>query len=203
MDHPLARVALPDEAKRRGIAELLRKDVNCPPSSGLGRLFDAAASLLGLCDRNHHEAMSGMRMESAATRSTLRPDGTGVLTVGAADAGLFELDTRPLLDALAARIAHGERVEDLAWFVHDALADGLYRAAALAGQQTGVRTVGLSGGVFCNALLAAGVAERLEHDGFKVLLHGQVPPNDGGIAFGQAAVTAAGLRTDQAAFRSR
>jgi hydrogenase maturation protein HypF len=103
----------------------------------------------------------------------------------------FEIDHRPLLRALDEGLAARRSTEELAWLFHDALADGLARAAVRAAGADGVASVGLSGGVFCNALLTDLVAGRLEAAGLGVLLHREVPPNDGGIAYGQAAVAAA------------
>ncbi|MHC4446911.1 MAG: carbamoyltransferase HypF [Planctomycetota bacterium] len=191
----LARRVLADPAQRRAIRNLLESDLNCPPSSGMGRLFDAAASLLGLCDYNHYEAMSGMMLEAAASVATQCPSGHGAVAIatGGHQAGGFELDHAPLLRRLVDMIERGEPVESTAWFFHDALADGLSRAARLAAERWGLRTVGLSGGVFCNALLTELVLARLEAAGLEVLVHHEVPPNDGGIAYGQAAIAAASL----------
>ncbi|NOX56336.1 MAG: hypothetical protein GXP27_18205 [Planctomycetes bacterium] len=104
---------------------------------------------------------------------------------------LIEWDTRPLLAELLEGLEQGVPVETLAWEFHGAVADALAAMAHRASQQTGLATVGLSGGVFCNALLTQLVVTRLERLGLKVLIHRQVPPNDGGLALGQAAVAAA------------
>jgi hydrogenase maturation protein HypF len=202
LDHPIAERAMGDPAKRQAVGAMLERDLNCPPSSGMGRLFDAAASLLGVCDYNHHEAMSPMRLESLAARAVDHPVGDGLVAIvdpvdGPNAGALFEMDHRPLLHALIERIERSEAVEALAWLFHDALADALARAARLACRRSGLRTVALSGGVFCNTLLTDLVYERLAADGFEVLLHRVVPPNDGGIAYGQAAIAAARLAMNQ------
>jgi hydrogenase maturation protein HypF len=170
--------------------EMLERDLRCPPSSGAGRLFDAAASLLGVCEENLHEAMSGMLLEAFASRAGARPSGADLMPLRE-EAGLAEIDHGPLLARILDGVENGEPVEDLAWLFHDALADGLARAARRAAAAEGIRTVGLSGGVFLNTLLTELTASRLEGAGLEVLLHREVPPNDGGIAYGQAAVAAA------------
>ena len=161
----------------------------------MGRLFDAAASLLGLADYNHYEAMSGLMLEAAADAAPARPPGEGIIPLASRDRGegFFELDHRPLLLRLIELGEQGEPASSLAWFFHDALADALARAARRVSDQVGIRSVALSGGVFCNALLTELTATRLEAAGLEVLLHRHVPPNDGGLAYGQAAIAAATL----------
>jgi len=187
LEHPLAAEILAAN-ERMTIASMLEADLQCPPSSGLGRLFDAAAALLGLCDFNHHEAMSGQLLESAASRSPNSPSGGRLMTLGKGP--VFAIDTRPLGRRIVNGIGEGELVDDLAWLFHDAVADGLARAAISAAGQACINVVGLSGGVFCNLLLTRLMANRLESAGMEVLTHHQIPPNDGGIALGQAAIAA-------------
>jgi hydrogenase maturation protein HypF len=193
-EHQAARRMIPDGERRGAIADLLQRDLNCPPSSGLGRLFDAAAALLGVCDHNHYEAMSGMLLEAAASRADTQSAGNGLVEVTTGDSDdPFELDHRPLLRRLLDLIETGVATETMAWLFHDAVADGLARAATTAADRAGVSAVGLSGGVFCNTLLTEMVATRLQSAKIEVLIHGAVPPNDGGIAFGQAAIAAASM----------
>jgi hydrogenase maturation protein HypF len=194
-DSPAARRMMPDDERRDTIFGLLQRDLNCPPSSGLGRLFDAAAALLGVCDYNHYEAMSGMLLEAAASRAVSHPSGEGLIEIRATDGadGPFELDHRPLLQRLFDLMETGSGTETMAWLFHDAVADGLARAATTAAGREDAGTVALSGGVFCNTLLTELVATRLRSAKIEVLIHGAVPPNDGGIAFGQAAIAAASM----------
>jgi len=194
-DHPVTRQVLADDREREAVLGLLREDVNCPPSSGMGRLFDAAAALLGICDYNHYEAMSGLVLEAAAMSAGSRAPGDGVITIREVEAGsrLLELDQRPLLGRMLSMLQTGESAPAIAWFFHDALADVMARAAARLAGATGLATVALSGGVFCNTLLCELTVKRLRAAGLEVLLHRDVPPNDGGLAYGQAAIAAATL----------
>ncbi|MHC5024559.1 MAG: carbamoyltransferase HypF [Planctomycetota bacterium] len=189
--HRLARTVLPDSRERQAVQAMLDADLNCPPSTGMGRLFDAAAALLELCDYNHYEAMSGTRLESAAMRATSRPSGRDLVPLAASTQAGFELDHRPLCRRLVEGIDAGEPATALAWLLHDALADGLARAAMRAAADAGVGTIGLSGGVFCNTLLTILLRPRLDAAGLEVLTHHDVPPNDGGLCLGQAAIAAA------------
>jgi hydrogenase maturation protein HypF len=189
VDHPLAAVAIPDPERRSDIASILAADLRCPPSTGAGRLFDAAASLLGLCRRNSFEAESGMALESAAFRSVNRPSGEGLMPLGKGVP--FQLDHRPLLQRIIELVAAGTDVADLAFLFHDALADGLALAARRVARATGNPDVALTGGVFLNGVLTELLVSRLELAGLSPLTHRVVPPGDGGIALGQAAVVAA------------
>jgi hydrogenase maturation protein HypF len=177
---------------RRVVLELLQSDLNCPLSSGVGRLFDAAAALLGICSYNHYEAMSPMLLESAASRSRSRPSGRGLLAIipDHEISGVLQIDHRPLLTAMLGQLDNGMAIDDLAWLFHDALADGLAQAAVTIARQNNIRTVGLSGGVFCNTLLTQLTRTRLTTAELEVLIHREVPPNDGGLAAGQAAIAA-------------
>lgn len=198
----IAKRVLSDERERQIVLRMLARDLNCPASTGMGRLFDGASALLGLCYYNEYESMSGQMLESAAMRARGRRSGAGLMPIvygeDAGDDGCFEIDTRPMVCALVEEMERrggdgASAVDELAWIFHDGIADGLVRGAKLAREVTGLNAVALSGGVFCNALLAGMVRCGLEEEGFEVLMHRELPPNDGGIAYGQAAVAAARL----------
>ena len=172
---------------------MLERGFNCPPSSGTGRLFDAAAALLGVTDYNRYEAMSGMMLEAAASRSTDTAAPDGVMRIQTSGGGLCEIDHRPLLARLLEMDEAGAPVEDRARMFHVELADGFTRAAQAVAGREGVSTVALSGGVFCNTLFSQLVMDRLASAGLDVLTHRLVSPSDGGLAYGQAAVSAAVL----------
>ncbi|MFO0828764.1 MAG: carbamoyltransferase HypF [Phycisphaerales bacterium] len=187
---PLARRVMPDEGDRAAIGTMLSRDLRCPPSSGLGRLFDAASALLGVCASNSYEAQGAMRLETLA--SACPPFAHDVAAMPARSAGgLVELDHRPLCARLVEGLERGEPVERLARRFHDAVADAFCGAAIHAARAHGVRCVALSGGVFCNAVLLERVAGGLRDAGLQPLVHREIPPNDGGIALGQAATIAA------------
>ncbi len=201
-DLPVVHRLEPDEPTRRTIRGMLARNINCPLSSGAGRLFDAAAALSGICEYNHYEAMSGTLLEAAASGAA------GGGSAGAADllpvtesqeTGLIELDTRPLARGLLQYLDDDAAPAQFAFLFHAALAAGLAGAAVRFARHRNSDTVGLSGGVFCNALLTSLLCERLEAAGLICLTHHQVPPGDGGIALGQAAVASAVLHARGAA----
>ncbi len=191
LDHPLTRRLLPDDAERAIVARQLTSGLNCPASSGAGRLFDAAAAILGLCARNDEPAATGRAMEAAANRSRHSPAPPPDLCPVAERDGLLELDHRPLLGRLIRGIDAGEPPEDLAHLFHAALARGLFALARHTNRQNSDIIVINSGGVFCNALLANLTSEFLRDAGSATAQHRAVPPHDAGLSLGQAAIAAA------------
>ncbi|MDP2109479.1 MAG: carbamoyltransferase HypF [Thiobacillus sp.] len=153
--------------------------LNSPASSSAGRLFDAAASLCGACTHASFEGEGPMRLEAAAVGA----EGQAIVLPLERDSlGVWRTDWAPLLPMLAdaARPA-GERAARFHLSLAQALVDQAQRLHA----QTGIRSVGLTGGVFQNRLLAEAAIERLESAGFKVHLPQCVPVNDAGLSFGQ------------------
>ena len=150
-------------------------EVNAPLSSGMGRLFDAVAALLGVRDEVSYEGQAAIELE---------------LLAGNAEAEPYEwrFGSGPELVALVHDdLAAGRDRAGLAAAFHETVA----RAAAEACAEAGGEAVVLSGGTFQNLRLLAATRRRLEAHGFRVLSHRRVPPNDGGISYGQAAVAAA------------
>jgi hydrogenase maturation protein HypF len=152
--------------------------VNAPLSSGMGRLFDAVAALLGVREEVTYEGQAAVELEQlAGTRAADPYDwrfGDGAALVAAAH------------DDLAA----GRPKSEIAAAFHETIAAASAAACEAVGEP---RVVVLSGGTFQNLRLLASTRERLERTGFRVLTHRLVPPNDGGISYGQAAVAAARL----------
>jgi hydrogenase maturation protein HypF len=147
----------------------------------MGRWFDAAAGLLGVRDTSAYEGQAPMLLEAmAASARPLAPAAELAALVACTADG--HLDPGPLIARLAdeSDAAHG------AALFHHAMADGLARWVQGASASTGVRTVAFGGGCFLNALLTALLGQRLRDAGLRVLEARQAPPNDGGIALGQA-----------------
>ena len=154
--------------------------VNAPLSSGAGRLLDAVSALLGVCSQATYEGQAAVELEHLAGDTPAEPYGcrrTDGVIVGA------DL-VRHAHDDLAA----GRPRAQIAAAVHEGLAQAFTAACANAGAPG---TVVLSGGCLQNARLTSSLERRLQDEGFQVLTHRRVPPNDGGISYGQAAVAAA------------
>jgi hydrogenase maturation protein HypF len=177
--------------EREVLATMIRKGVNAPVTTSAGRLFDAVASLLGIAQKTSFEGQSAMALEAAAFEAwgkaeSGQPPCSFPLVVDPGGSAL--LDWKPLVSYLLGNLALG--VPALAAQFHAALADGILAVA----RHAGVRRVALTGGCFQNKLLTEITAARLEAEGFEALLHGAVPPNDGGIGLGQVLVAADRLK---------
>jgi hydrogenase maturation protein HypF len=159
------------------VAELLARDVNCPRTSSAGRWFDAAAGLLGVSQVMNYEGQAAMLLEALAARHGDVP----------LRAGLWRLDGLVLdLLPLAQRLADERDAAAGAALFHATLAAALAEWIALAARRERLTTVALGGGCLLNRLLGAQLAALLRARGVTVLAAEQAPPNDGGIALGQA-----------------
>lgn len=165
------------------------RGLNAPLASSMGRLFDAAAAVLGVRRANRFEGDAAMALEALAGR---RP-GTPLPFPCREHDGLLVLDPAPLLAALAGARRAGTDVADLAADFHSTVADAGAAMAIRVAEAEGLGTVALGGGTFQNARLLAAVAAALEAAGLEVLLPRALPPGDGAISAGQAAVAAARL----------
>jgi hydrogenase maturation protein HypF len=168
----------------------IAQGVNVPLASSMGRLFDAAAAVLGVCRESRFEGEAAMRLEAAAGRhvaSALPYEGLPE------DLGGVVFDPLPLLTALGERARAGEDVGRLAAAFHESVAEGTARAVRCVAEREQVRWVALGGGVFQNARLLASLAGRLEAQGLRVMVPRVLSPNDGALSYGQAVVAAARL----------
>jgi hydrogenase maturation protein HypF len=177
----------PDE--RAMLERQLSRGVGCVPTSSMGRLFDATSSLLGLCHHAGYEAQAAMELQWAAEAALARdPHAAPPYRFGLTGP---ELQPAPVLRAIVADRRAGLATGALAAGFHVAVARAVGDAATSVRARTGIEVVALSGGVFQNTLLLGLARVELAARGFTVLTHRQLPPNDGGLALGQAAVAAA------------
>jgi hydrogenase maturation protein HypF len=153
--------------------------VNAPLSSGMGRLFDAIAALLGVCEEVTYEGQAAIELERLAEGISAAPYHCRV-----ADGTIRGAD---LVAAAHDDLATGRPRAEIAAAFHEGVAAAAVAACQHAG---GPPTVVLSGGSFQNIRLLGSISERLSNLGFEVLAHRRVPPNDGGISYGQAAIAA-------------
>ncbi|WP_370220168.1 carbamoyltransferase HypF [Kitasatospora sp. GAS1066B] len=174
----------------------LSRGLNCVPTSSMGRLFDAVSALAGVCQRAGYEAQAAIELEAAAVAH------------GPADGYVFGIDEPsgdgpliaqpgPVLAAVRAELRAGASQGLIAARFHAGVAELVGRLCVSARERHGLTAVALTGGVFANAVLSAACARRLRADGFTVLRHRRVPPNDGGLALGQLMVAARAARGEE------
>ncbi len=174
------------------VAALAASGTASPLTSSAGRLFDAVAALAGLRARSLYEGQAAIELEAAAStdeRGAYRldlaeengPDGKPRLV----------LDPRETIRAIAADLAAGTAPGDVSARFHNGLAATTAAALAATAEASGLDTAVLSGGAFQNRLLLERTAERLRAAGLRVLVPERLPPNDGGISYGQVAVATA------------
>jgi len=163
----------------------------CVPTSSMGRLFDAVASLAGICHRIGYDAQAAMELEARA-----RPFG---LVHGYRFGG--DADPAPVLAQAAADVLAGTDPGLVAARFQTAVVHLVVDVLTRLRDETAVATATLSGGVFLNSFLTAACADALAATGFRVLRHHQVPASDAGIALGQIAVLS--HRPDQTDRRRR
>jgi len=168
------------ESELQLLSPVLAKQINCPRTTSAGRLFDAVASLLGLCHLNQYEGQAAMALENCASRS----DSEASYPIRIIDSEPRVIDWQEAIEALLADIPNRD-AELIAKKFHNTLAEMILAIAKRAGEPTIV----LSGGCFQNASLVEAAVERLKTAGFKVFRHQNIPPNDGGLALGQLYAT--------------
>ncbi|WP_327000596.1 carbamoyltransferase HypF [Dactylosporangium sp. NBC_01737] len=173
------------------VRRMVERGVNCPVASSAGRLFDAAAALLGLCDDATYEGEAAVALEAvAATCPGGREIPWRVVTRG----GMLVYDPGPTLRALLEERREGVDAGILAARFHATITAVTVALCSDVAARHGVRTVCLSGGVMQNQLLVEALVGGLSGAGLEPLVNERVPVNDGGISYGQAAVAAARLR---------
>ena len=171
--------------RRRIVSRMIEKELNCPAATSAGRWFDAVSALCGIAATTTYEAQGAIELESQADDR-------------AAEAYPFEIeddevDLRPVIREIAGSLSQVQPaphavVATIASRFHETMAQVILEGCQRIAQSTGIHTVALSGGCFQNRLLSERANALLAMNGFEVLMHHRVPPNDGGIALGQAAI---------------
>lgn len=181
-----------DPREGAAVRRLVASGFNSPQASSAGRLFDAVASLLGICDDTGYEGEAAMMLESTAA-----PGARGELAWSLRYSDdLLVYDVRSTLADVVRSVAENVPPPMVAARFHQTIVAVTVAMCEEARIQTGLRTVCVGGGVFQNRKLTSGVIQTLTAQGFDVFIGEQVPANDGGISFGQAAVGAARSRKD-------
>lgn len=202
LEHPGAARLLDslDEQTRSVTATMIEHGINSPRTSSMGRLFDAAAAILGICDKATYEGEPAIELEAAAWRAfsseSACPTGNMAsfsVTESSRPDDFHVLNSRPLFEALLEGIRTGVPAGKLALDFHVTIARASARIASEICVREDLDTVALSGGVFMNRLLLRLLTHELKDAGLAVLVSHAVPVNDGCIAYGQAAIARARL----------
>ena len=202
LEHPGAVGLLDslDEQARSITATMIERGINSPRTSSMGRLFDAAAAILGICGQATYEGEPAIELEAAAWRAlgseNTCPAGNMVsfsVTKSSRPDDCHALNSRPLFEALLEGIRAGVPAGKLALDFHVTIARASAHIAREICAHEGLDTVVLSGGVFMNRLLLQLLTRELKSMGLTVMVPHAVPVNDGCIAYGQAAIARAHL----------
>jgi hydrogenase maturation protein HypF len=186
-------------SERRILRQQLEKNVHCVATSSMGRLFDAVAALIGVRQQVNYEAQAAMELEAIATESY---DCSNLSSMSFPESltrwadysirmdkrNCIEVDTSPLIAAIYSGVISGTDPSLIAMQFHHAVAQLIVNICVEAREEQSINEVGLSGGVFQNVFLLDLAHKNLLAKGFNVYLHCQVPPNDGGLALGQALI---------------
>lgn len=173
-------------ALRAGVQQQIERGVNAPMASSMGRLFDAAAAVLGVRRHASFEGQAAMELEALAADIPASPLPFPVSEVD----GRLQMDPVPLLTALGEGRRHGVDVGLLAARFHESIVEASVDVARLVAGSYGIETVVLGGGTFQNARLLTRIERRLTESHLRVLVARALGPNDGAISYGQAAVAA-------------
>jgi len=168
------------------VVAMAAQGINSPLTSSAGRLFDAAAAILGVRDAINYEGQAAVELEQLAD-----PAEAGAYPAAVQAGDPFMIRAADLLHAVIEDRTSGLPAPVIAARFHRGVAALIEAGCLLMRERYGLGTVALSGGVFQNTLLLHDTTARLEGRGFRVLLHSRVPCNDGGISLGQAMVAAA------------
>ena len=183
-----ASLSLCTEQEAGLVLTMAERGINTVTTTSAGRLFDAVSALLGIRRKSTFEGEAATQLQFAAERCPVdqRPDTflTRELLSDGPDG--FRLSTDTLFREIALRRLRGEPAELLAYCFHLGLAELIAAGCQRARTETNVNTAALTGGCYQNLLLLELTAARLKALGFRVLTHSLIPPNDGGIALGQA-----------------
>ena len=165
------------------VEAMLKANLNCPSSSGMGRLFDGVYSLITGATTAGYEGEGAVLLEALAYRS----QDEGCYPLSFYEEDILRLDTRPMIAAL---LEDDGPAAVKARRFHNTLIEYAVQTCRHAREKTGLDRVVLSGGVFFNSILLTGVKTALEGQGFRVYRHRRVSPGDEGLALGQLAVAA-------------
>jgi hydrogenase maturation protein HypF len=194
----LPPVAAASSEAVRVLRQQFDSGLNCATTTSVGRLFDAVASLAGVKQSVGYEAEAAMNLEALAAEASYTGE-SYALPISAGEP--LRIDWRPAVASIVEDVQAGRGAALIASRFHAGVAAAIVDLCERLRSTTGIGSVGLTGGVFQNAWLVRLTVAALHAAGFDVLLHERVPPNDGGLALGQAMLAARGKSPTTASTR--
>ena len=204
LEHELAASAFEtfNKVDLENLKTMVEQGINTPMTSSVGRLFDAASALLGICPAPTYEGEAAIALEAELWRYLAKNPGAkrskfdsryeisitkNVATKdsNAHDTSVLLFDAKNTFNALLDDMKKGVEPGKIAKNFHDAFVRAIVTCAGLSKQLYGINDVALSGGVFMNRYLIENSIKALVESGFKVAINREVPPNDGGVSLGQ------------------
>ena len=179
------RLNLCSEVEFNLLAQMASKNINSVKSTSAGRIFDAVSAILNIKRSSTFEGEASTSLMFAAQKYEKENPGISFMS----DIELIKdnvLNTNELVLNIAEKYLNGEDKGKLAYYFHDKLSSMIVKQCVLSSLKTGIKTVALSGGVYQNILLLKLTKEKLKKANLNVIHHSIIPPNDGGIALGQA-----------------
>ncbi len=189
-DTDLAPVQAADVTTRHVIYKQIEMGLNAPLTSSMGRLFDAVASICGVRQTANYEGQAAIELEACADPLERRDYAFEIVERH----GAWQVDPTAVITAVAAQARSGVPLPTIAARFHNGVADLIVNLCQRLRAEFGLSEVALSGGVFQNMFLLKRTLDRLRLADFTVYVHHLVPPNDGGLALGQAVIAAANVR---------
>ena len=210
LDHPAAAFVTHELGQTEAdlCAQMIERGLNTPMTSSIGRIFDALSALLGICTQPAYEGEAAILLEAAIdpgydSAQAGEPYQIGLIkntadaNSTAHDTSVVLFDAEPLVRGVLDDIATDVPRGIIAGKIHDAFVDAIALICQVANAAYGITTVALAGGVFMNRYLVEHATAALEATGFTVALNKQLPPNDGSISYGQAAIAAKRLEESE------
>ena len=178
------------DLEKQVILNQLINNINSPLTSSMGRLFDAVASLTGVRQRNNYEAQASIEFEALCDKheSSSYPINFTQGSSGSGGNDVLELDIREIILSVKLDLDRGIGTPIIAAKFHNTISNMVSEVCCLLRENHTCNTVVLSGGVWQNFTLLNKTIPKLEKNGFSVLIHSNVPANDGGVSLGQLAV---------------
>jgi len=190
----------PSQEARQVVVQMMQRGFNSPLTSSCGRLFDAVAALIGLRREVSFEGQAAFELEMCALPGVQGQYEYGLSKEEGNETTLV-VDTRPIIRGVVEDLRAGVAVGEIAARFHNTVIDFILETVSRIAQRSGLQEVALSGGCFQNQLLVSGLLRGLTQQGLKPYIHHLVPPNDGGLSLGQAAVGLARWKQGTTGFR--